>query len=96
MHRKNRPISIRWALEPVLGRQVNSWIGDAVDVAAVAGTLFRVATSLGLGVPQTSSGLGLPRIAQDPGSLTKILLIAGPTLFIFREVVRRSVVVPPG
>ncbi|WP_250443348.1 BCCT family transporter [Actinotalea sp. C106] len=57
IHRKKRPVSIRWALEPLLGRRVEGKIGDAVDIAAVVGTIFGVATSLGLGVLQISAGL---------------------------------------
>ncbi|MBO1751909.1 BCCT family transporter [Actinotalea sp. BY-33] len=57
IHRKKRPVSIRWALEPLLGRRVEGKIGDAVDVAAVVGTVFGVATSLGLGVLQIAAGL---------------------------------------
>lgn len=57
IHRKGRPVSIRWALEPLLGRRVEGRLGDAVDVAAVVGTVFGVATSLGLGVLQISAGL---------------------------------------
>lgn len=56
-HRRGRPISIRWALEPVLGRRTNTWIGDVIDITAVVGTLFGVATSLGFGVNQIFAGL---------------------------------------
>lgn len=57
IHRKGRPVSIRWALEPLLGSRVRGRLGDAVDVTAVVGTVFGVATSLGLGVLQISAGL---------------------------------------
>ena len=57
-HRRQRPRTIRWALEPILGaRLVQGGWGNAVDVAALVGTLFGVATSLGLGVIQISAGL---------------------------------------
>lgn len=56
-HRRGRPISIRWALEPVLGRRTDTWIGDVIDITAVVGTLFGVATSLGFGVNQIFAGL---------------------------------------
>src|SRR5690606_25619412 len=57
IHRKGRPVSIRWALEPLLGDRVKGGLGNAIDVIAIVGTLFGVATSLGLGVQQISSGL---------------------------------------
>ncbi|WP_247826683.1 BCCT family transporter [Arthrobacter antioxidans] len=57
VHRRGRPISIRWTLEPLLGDRVKGAWGHAIDVVALVGTLFGVATSLGLGVLQISSGL---------------------------------------
>lgn len=57
VHRKGRPVSIRWALEPLLGDRAKGWIGDVIDVAAIVGTLFGVATSLGFGVTQLAAGL---------------------------------------
>ena len=57
IHRKGRPVSIRWALEPLLGDRVEGWIGDVIDTVAVVGTVVGVATSLGLGVQQISAGL---------------------------------------
>ncbi|WP_305093632.1 BCCT family transporter [Prescottella sp. R16] len=57
-YRKGRPLSIRWLLEPLLGRKrVEGPLGHAVDVIAIVGTLFGVATSLGFGVQQISAGL---------------------------------------
>ncbi len=57
IHRKGRPISLRWALEPLLGDRVKGGLGDAIDVFAIIGTVAGVATSLGLGVEQISAGL---------------------------------------
>lgn len=57
-YRKGRPLSVRWLLEPLLGRQrIEGPIGHAIDVVAIVGTLFGVATSLGFGVQQISAGL---------------------------------------
>ena len=48
-YRHNMPLTLRSALYPLLGAR--PWaLGNAVDIAAVIGTVFRVATSLGLGV----------------------------------------------
>lgn len=57
IHRRGRPISIRWTLEPLLGRKVYGGLGNLIDVVALVGTIFGVATSLGLGVLQISAGL---------------------------------------
>ncbi|MEG1029619.1 MAG: BCCT family transporter, partial [Brevundimonas sp.] len=63
-HRKGLPLTMRSSLYPLLGKRVNGWLGDAVDIFAICGTLFGIATSLGLGVAQMNSGLhyvfGLP------------------------------------
>ncbi len=57
-YRRGRPLTVRWLLEPLLGRQrVEGWIGHAVDVVAIVGTLFGVATSLGFGITQIGAGL---------------------------------------
>nr|WP_281065093.1 BCCT family transporter [Brachybacterium sacelli] len=57
VHRRGRPVSIRWALEPILGRRTDTWIGDLIDIIALVGTLFGIATSLGFGVNQIAAGL---------------------------------------
>lgn len=62
--RYNLPLTIRSGLYPLLGKRINGWAGDAVDIFAVVGTLFGIATSMGLGVLQINAGLehlyGLP------------------------------------
>lgn len=57
IHRKGRPVSIRWALEPLLGDRVKGRLGDVIDVAAIVGGTVGIATSLGLGVLQMSGGI---------------------------------------
>jgi choline/glycine/proline betaine transport protein len=75
VHRRNRPISIRWTLEPLLGRKrVSGGWGNLIDVVALVGTLFGVATSLGLGVLQISAGLEQANIIQAT-TMTQIGLI---------------------
>ena len=57
-YRRGRPLSVRWLLEPLIGRErVEGPIGHLVDVVAVVGTLFGVATSLGFGITQIAAGL---------------------------------------
>ncbi|MCV7192058.1 BCCT family transporter [Mycolicibacterium brumae] len=57
-YRRGRPLTIRWLLEPLIGaKRVEGWMGHTVDVIAIVGTLFGVATSLGFGITQIAAGL---------------------------------------
>jgi choline/glycine/proline betaine transport protein len=84
-YRRGRPLSIRWLLEPLLGRErVEGPIGHAVDATAIVGTLFGVATSLGLGVQQILAGLVQLGWVAGPSNwsiLGIILLITGIATF---------------
>lgn len=56
-YRKKLPLAIRSVLYPLLGDKIYGFWGHLVDVLAVFGTVFGVATSLGLGVAQMNTGL---------------------------------------
>lgn len=56
-YRLNMPLAIRSALYPLIGKRIHGPIGDAVDIAAVLGTIFGIAASLGIGVVQLNYGL---------------------------------------
>ena len=56
-YRHNLPMRISSLFYPILGERAFGPWGWAVDVIAVLGTLFGVATSLGLGTLQLNSGL---------------------------------------
>ncbi|MBP2367883.1 BCCT family transporter [Pseudonocardia parietis] len=75
IHRRGRPVSIRWALEPLLGDKVKGWAGDLIDVLAIIGTVFGLATSLGLGVQQIATGLAAMGVLTEPGDLVLVVLI---------------------
>jgi choline/glycine/proline betaine transport protein len=76
VHRKGRPLSLRWALEPLLGERVRGWLGDVVDILAIGGTIFGVATSLGLGVLQINAGLDdLGILAPSTGAQMAIIAV---------------------
>ncbi|NHA67139.1 BCCT family transporter [Phycicoccus flavus] len=79
VHRKGRPVSIRWALEPLLGDRVKGALGDVIDVIAVVGTLFGVATSLGFGVSQVGSGLQFLGAVDSVGNVLLVVLVLGIT-----------------
>lgn len=76
VHRKGRPVSIRWALEPILGKRTDTWIGDVVDIIALVGTLFGIATSLGFGVNQIAAGLDHLGILPNSTLVQVIIVIA--------------------
>lgn len=55
--RHGLPLSIRSALYPLIGDKIYGPIGHTVDTFAILGTLFGIATTLGLSVTQINSGL---------------------------------------
>ncbi|GAA1824622.1 BCCT family transporter [Nesterenkonia flava] len=57
-YRYHLPLSIRSALYPIIGKRAQGRTGDAVEIGAVIGTIFGIATSLGIGVVFLSFGLG--------------------------------------
>ncbi len=72
--RKKLPLTMRSALYPIIGDRIYGPIGHGVDLLAVFGTVFGVATSLGLGVTQMATGLNV-LFGIDPGIATQIVLI---------------------
>lgn len=72
-YRLGLPLAIRSALYPLIGKRIYGPIGHTVDIAAVLGTVFGLATSLGIGLIQLSYGLnhvfGIPE-----GLMTQIVL----------------------
>ncbi|GAA3285198.1 choline BCCT transporter BetT [Nesterenkonia halobia] len=56
-YRHHLPLSIRSALYPIIGKRAEGAAGTSVQVAAVLGTIFGIATSLGIGVVFLSYGL---------------------------------------
>ncbi|WP_181707670.1 BCCT family transporter [Chthonobacter rhizosphaerae] len=66
--RYNLPLTISSGLYPLLKERIHGPVGNAVDIFAVCGTLFGIATSLGFGVLQINAGLsyltGIPNTAS--------------------------------
>ncbi|MGB6105301.1 MAG: choline BCCT transporter BetT [Pusillimonas sp.] len=56
-YRHGLPLTLRSSLYPLIGDRIYGPIGHAVDIFAIIGTVFGIATSLGLGVAQINSGL---------------------------------------
>ena len=75
VYRQDLPLTIRSALYPLLGERIKGWAGHTVDIFAVFGTLFGVATSLGLGVMQVNAGLDYLGLLEV-GLANQLILIA--------------------
>jgi len=73
-YRKGLPLSIRSALYPVLGDRIYGPIGYIADLLAVLGTVFGIATSLGMGAQQMNAGINY-LIGIDISINTQIVLI---------------------
>ena len=87
VHRKGRPVSIRWALEPLLGKRVTGFWGDLIDIIAIVGTLFGVATSLGFGVSQIGAGLSYLGVVDEATTSLLVGLALGITVVALISVV---------
>ena len=55
--RHGLPLSMRSALYPLIGEKIYGPAGHAVDVFAILGTMFGIATTLGLSVAQINAGI---------------------------------------
>ncbi|NEQ54115.1 MAG: BCCT family transporter [Leptolyngbya sp. SIO3F4] len=73
------PLTIRSVFYPILGERIYGWMGNVIDILAVASTLFGLATSLGFGVQQVNAGfnflIGLP--VNTPIQVGLIAIITG-------------------
>jgi len=56
-YRHHLPLTLRSALYPIIGERVYGMAGHTIDIFAILGTIFGVATALGYGVLQINSGL---------------------------------------
>jgi choline/glycine/proline betaine transport protein len=73
--RHGLPLTLRSALYPLIGERIHGPIGHAVDIFAIIGTVFGIATSLGFGVLQINSGLHHLWPSVPVGVFTQIILI---------------------
>ena len=79
-YRHGLPLTIRSALYPIFGKRIYGSIGNTVDIAAVLGTVFGVATSLGIGIIQLNFGLNY-MFGVPESTLTQALLAVGIVVF---------------
>lgn len=78
-YRMNLPLNIRSALYPIFGNRIYGPLGHAVDLAAILGTIFGIATTLGIGVVLLNYGLevlyGIPE--GLPAQIGLVVLAVG-------------------
>ncbi|HSH47156.1 MAG TPA: BCCT family transporter [Halomonas sp.] len=83
---KGLPLTMRSIFYPILGERIWGWPGHVIDVLAVFATLFGLATSLGLGATQASTGLNY--LFDVPNTnVTMVVLILGITAVALLSVV---------
>lgn len=80
--RKGNPALLSWTLEPLIGKErVEGVVGKSVDTLAIVVTLFGVATSLGLGAMQVSTGLG--KVFGISSSTTSSIIVIVVVTFLY-------------
>jgi choline/glycine/proline betaine transport protein len=85
--RHGLPLSIRSALYPLIGDRIYGPIGHAVDVFAILGTMFGIATTLGLSVAQINAGMNYLWPAIPVSISVQIISIAAITSLAIFSVV---------
>ena len=86
-YRHGLPLSIRSALYPLIGERIYGWPGHLVDVFAILGTMFGLATSLGLSVTQINAGLNYLWPSIPVSTTVQVIAIALITLVATGSVV---------
>ncbi len=56
-YNRNLPMTFRSLFYPFFGEKIHGWLGHSIDILSALATIFGLATSLGFGVSQISSGL---------------------------------------
>src|SRR5690554_2154498 len=85
--RHGLPLSIRSALYPLIGDRIYGPIGHAVDTFAILGTMFGIATTLGLSVAQMNAGFNYLWPAIPVATWVQVACIAGITVLTMGSVV---------
>ena len=85
-YRKGLPLTVSSALYPLIGDKIYGGIGNTVNILAVLGTMFGIATSLGLGVLQVNAGLNYLFGLENSG-FNQVMLIGLITLVATMSVV---------
>ncbi|MFE4835880.1 choline BCCT transporter BetT [Arthrobacter sp. NPDC056691] len=73
-YRHGKPLSIRAALYPLLGKRVHGGVGDTIDIITLVGTVFGVATAMGIGVVLLNVGFSI-MFGLEQGLALQIALV---------------------
>ncbi len=85
-YNKGLPLTLRSIFYPLLGERIWGWPGHIIDILAVMATVFGLATSLGFGASQASTGLNY--LFDTPTGLsTEVILIFCITMLALISVV---------
>jgi len=86
-YNKGLPLSMRSVFYPIFGDRSWGWLGHTIDILAVLATLFGLATSLGLGAQQATSGINHV-FGTEGGIGMQLIIIAFVTFIAILSVVR--------
>ncbi|NQY22311.1 MAG: BCCT family transporter [Campylobacteraceae bacterium] len=75
-YNKKLPLTMRSVFYPILKEKIWGWPGHIIDILSVLATIFGLATSLGLGAQQISSGLNFLFGIQKSSELEIIIIVA--------------------
>ncbi len=78
-YNRGQPLTLRSVFRPLLGKRIEGWLGDGIDIIAVMATLFGLATSLGLGARQVNAGLSYLVEGIPIGTNVQVMLIIAIT-----------------
>ena len=78
-YRWNLPLSIRAALYPLFGKRVKGALGDSISTIALIGTVFGVATTMGIGVVLLNVGFS-KLFGFNEGLTLQIALVIGAVI----------------
>lgn len=79
-YNRGLPLTIRSIFHPLLGEKIYGFWGNVIDILSVLATLFGLATSLGLGVKQVSSGISY--LFGFPASTELAVILIGAITFL--------------
>lgn len=85
--RHGLPLSMRSTLYPLIGEKIHGPAGHAVDTFAILGTMFGIATTLGLSVIQINTGLNYLWEDIPVNNIVQIIVIFVITLMAIASVV---------
>lgn len=85
--RHGLPLSMRSTLYPLIGERIHGPLGHAVDTFAILGTMFGIATTLGLSVAQINAGLNYLWPGIPVSTTVQIICIAVITSLAIGSVV---------